>query len=73
MRFPHSNKRAFLPVVCFFLASAAALALPAHAAPLDFTSTTQIVLTSPSTTLTIATGSVADSLTVDATSVAGVY
>lgn len=47
---------------CFF-------APAAHAAPLDFTSATPIVLTSPSTTLTIATGSVADSLTVNATSV----
>ena len=40
-----------------------------HAAPLNFTSSTPIVITSPSTTLTIATGSVADSLTVNATSV----
>lgn len=43
--------------------------LPAHAAPLDFTSATPVALTSPSTTLTIATNSFADSLTVNATSV----
>lgn len=43
-------------------------AVTAHAAPLTF-GTTNIALTSPSTTLTIASGSTADSFTVNATSV----
>jgi hypothetical protein len=41
-----------------------------YAAPLNFTTAENISLSSPSTTLTIATGSVADALTVNATSVA---
>ena len=44
-------------------------ALPARADTITFTSATPVVLTSPSTTLTIATGSVADSVTVSATSI----
>jgi len=54
----------FLLVITFTF-----FALPAHAAPLNFISATPIDLTSPSTTLTIATGSMADSLAVNATSV----
>lgn len=42
---------------------------PVRAAQLEFASAAPIILTIPSTTLTIASGSVADSLTVNATSV----
>jgi hypothetical protein len=44
--------------------------LCAHAAPLTYTSPTSILLSTPGVTLTIASGSVADILTVNATSVA---
>ncbi|HUC31679.1 MAG TPA: peptidoglycan-binding domain-containing protein [Candidatus Paceibacterota bacterium] len=54
-----------LLVGAFFFSSLAA----AHAAPLNFATAENISLSSPSTTLTIATGSVADALSVNATSV----
>jgi hypothetical protein len=50
--------------VCFLLP-----ALPAHAAPLNFATSESVTLSSPTTTFTIATGSVADALGVNATSV----
>jgi hypothetical protein len=51
-----------------FIASFGFGAMTTHAAPLTF-GTTNVALTSPSTTLTIASGSTADSFTVNATSV----
>jgi len=40
-----------------------------HAAPLDFATSENPFLTSPATTLTIATGSVADALTITSSSI----
>src|ERR1039458_10169466 len=55
--------------VTVFVALASGTILHASAAPLNFSTAESITLSSPPTTLTIATGSVADALGVNATSV----
>jgi len=70
---PSKMKHSSVRIFAFVSGAAIALGFPllaAHAAPLTFTTAGTISLTSPSTTLTVATGSVADSLLVNATSVA---
>ena len=58
-----------LEVFLFLIAVSGGAVLCAHAAPLNFSTAESITISSPPTTLTIATSSVADALTANATSV----
>src|SRR5665213_4098460 len=65
------KRRLIIEVAVFLLvALASGVVLRANAASLTYTNATNVSLTSPATTLTIASGSVADNLVVNATSVA---
>lgn len=57
-------------IVFLFALFARGIVLSANAASLTYANATNVALSSPATTLTIATGSVADAFTVNATSVA---
>jgi hypothetical protein len=63
------SKKLFFAAIAIGLLFSGFHASQAHAAPLTYDAPTTISLTSPATTLTIASGSVADALQVNATSV----